>query len=199
MEIPPFRIQQMEVPKPSVGRFKWSLLADKDVVVATGTIFVFGQDVSKLKGWDAGQEYWYVSTLGVAALPVRFVVECLELVGEDQADVMLAGHAPTHGFRAAMVPTAQRLDANDAVLTRSSVHGVLRTSDLGVKLANDAAVCLELDGHTIKSLDWYWSGPAPLSLFPGGAKVGEQVELTLIRRGEAGFPQVGWLKCEQAA
>jgi hypothetical protein len=203
MEVPPLRVQQMEVPKPSVGRFKWSLVGEnagqKDEVVATGTIFVFGHDVSKLAGWEAGQEYWYVTSRGVAVTPQRFVVECLELVTEDRADTMLAGFAPTSAFKAAMVPRAERLGADDAVLSRSSVHGVRRSSDLGVKLASDAAVCLKLEGTTIKNLDWYWSGAAPLSLFPGGAKVGERVELTQIRRGEAGFPQVGWHKCEQAA
>lgn len=203
MEVPPLRIQQMEVPKPSVGRFTWSLIGEnagqKEEVVATGTIFVFGHDVSKLAGWDAGQEYWYVTSRGAAVPPQRFTVECLELVAEDAAGGMLGGFAPTGAFKAAMVPTPTRLGPGDAVLSRSSVHGVLRSSDLGVKLASDAAVCLELDGQTIKSIDWYWSGSAPLSLFPGGAKVGERVELTQIRRGEAGFPQVGWHKCEQAA
>lgn len=199
LEIPQVRIQQLEVPKPSVGRFKWSLVGDKDAIVAAGVIFVFGNEVAKLSGWESGQEYWYVSKLGIPAQPQRFIVECTELVAEEQAPALLSGYSPSGAFKAAMVPTAQQLMHGDAVLSRSSVHGVLRTSDLGAKLALDAAVCLELDGHAIKSLDWYWSGPSSLSLFPGGAKVGERVELTLIRKGEAGFPQVGWNKCEQAA
>lgn len=191
-------IQQMEVPKPSVGRFEWSLRGAKDVLIARGQIFVFGERVA-LQGWRGGQEYWYVAALGVSVPVHKFTVECVEQVAADQAGPMLAKYTPAEAFVAPMVPVRQELHPGDAVLGRPSVYGVVPGSSLGGKLSSEAAMSIELDGRRIKRVDWYWSGEAPLSLFPSGAKVGERVELTLISNGSPGFPRVGWSKCEQAA
>jgi hypothetical protein len=191
-------IQQMEVPKPSVARFEWVLWGAKDAVIARGPILVFGAK-TQLPGWQAGQEYWYVAARGVAATPVRFSVECQDQVPLDRATSMLEPYAPAEAFVAPMVPAAVPLGPGDAVLSRSAVHGVVRTSSAGLKLATDAAVNIELDGRRIKRIDWYWSGTEPLSLFPGGAQKGARIDLNRINNGAPGFPQVGWHKCEQAA
>lgn len=191
-------IQQMEVPKPSVARFEWVLWGARDAVIARGPIFVFGEK-AQLQGWQAGQEYWYVAALGVATPTARFSVECQDQVPVEQAAQMLAPYSPTDAFVAPMVPSPQTLRAGDPVLSRTSLHGVARTSGVGLKLATDAAVNIELDGRAIKRIDWYWSGAEPLSLFPGGAQKGARVDLNRIDNGAPGFPQVGWHKCEQAA
>ncbi len=191
-------IQQMEVPKPSVGRFEWSLWGARDVLIAKGQILVFGERVHLAGGWQAGQEYWYVSTLGVSVPVHKFTVMCAEQVAAEEASDMLAPYSPEDAFVAPMVPEAKTLDPGDAVLGRPAVYGVVPGSSLGGKLASEAAMSLELDGRRIRRVDWYWSGEAPLSLFPSGAKVGERVELTQISNGSPGFPRVGWSKCEQA-
>lgn len=191
-------IQQMEVPKPSVGRFEWVLWGARDAVIARGPIFVFGEKAG-LGTWRPGQEYWYVAALGVALPPQRFSVECQDQIPVGEAGPMLAPYDPSEAFVAPMVPSPQTLGPNDAVLSRSSVHGVVRSSGVGLKLATDAAVNIELDGRSIRRIDWYWSGTEPLSLFPGGAKKGARVDLNRIDNGAPGFPQVGWHKCEQAA
>lgn len=191
-------IQQMEVPKPSVARFEWVLWGARDAVIARGPIFVFGEK-AQLQGWQAGQEYWYVAALGVATPPARFSVECQDQLPVEQAAPMLAPYSPTDAFVAPMVPSPQTLRAGDPVLSRTSLHGVARTAGLGLKLATDAAVNIELDGRSIKRIDWYWSGTEPLSLFPGGAQRGARVDLNRIDNGAPGFPQVGWHKCEQGA
>ena len=190
--------KQMEGPKTSVARFEWALWGANDVLIAKGPIFVFGEAV-QLTGWAAGREYWYVTEQGASVAAVRFSVECKELVQAAQAAPMLAPYLGVHAFVAPMVPPATALDPDDEVLNTPSVHGVHRASSAGVRLATDAAVRLELEGPRIKQLNWYWSGPQPLSLFPGGAQVGDRVDLTLISNGSQGFPQVGWFKCEQAA
>lgn len=191
-------IQQMEVTKPSVARFEWVLWGARDSVIARGPIFVFGQK-AELGEWKPGQEYWYVGALGVAQPPVRFSVECQDQVPVGEADAMLAPYNPSEAFIAPMVPSPDTLVAGDAVLSRTSIHGVVRSSGVGRKLATDAAVNIELDGRSIKRIDWYWSGTEPLSLFPGGAQKGARVDLDRIDNGAPGFPQVGWHKCEQAA
>jgi hypothetical protein len=190
--------KQMEGPKTSVARFEWALWGAGDVLIARGPIFVFGEKV-QLAGWAAGREYWYVTELGTQVAAVRFSVECQELVPASLAAPMLSQYSAGDAFVAPMVPPSAPLVPGDAVLSCPSVHGVPRTSALGTKLATDAAVNLELDGSRIRRLNWYWSGAQPLSLFPGGAQVGERVDLTLISNGSQGFPQVGWFKCEQAA
>jgi hypothetical protein len=188
-------VNQLEIHKPSVARFEWKLLGANQAVVARGEILVFGEQ-AKVEGWEAGMEYWYVSSLGVAAAPIRFTVECKELVPIDQAKSIIGRHTPQDAFVASMVPEPQRLQAGDPVLSLATVQGQFRAGTTSAISAADAALWIELDGHQIKRIDWYWSATTPLSLFPGGAKVGDKVELKQTANGTPGFPQVGWSKSQ---
>ncbi|MEZ4364396.1 MAG: hypothetical protein R3B48_29745 [Kofleriaceae bacterium] len=186
-------VNQLEVPKATVARFAWRLVGEHAALIAAGQTFVFGEG-ARVAGFQDGMEYWYVEQVGAVANPARFTVECQVLVAAEDAEAMLRAYAPEQAFVASMVPKGSRLLEGDPVLTCASVQG-----QFGEGAGANAALWIELEGAKIKRLDWYWDGAKPLSLFPGGAKVGQVVELHEVRNGAVGFPKIGWNKCEQLA
>jgi hypothetical protein len=191
-------LAQMEVHKPVVALFEWSLLGANHDLVAKGHIIVLSES-AKVPGWEPGMEYWYVSQVGTAVAPVSVTVECMEVVPAAAAAAIFGKHRPSDAFVATMVPEPQALDANDPVLAQATVQGLLQSVSRDSATIIEAAMWMELDGHRIKRLEWYWSGSTPLSLFPGGASKGDKVELGQTRNGAPGFPKVGWSKGRQVA
>jgi hypothetical protein len=191
-------LNQLEVKKPVVARFEWSLVGANLALVAKGHIFVLSES-AKVPGWEPAMEYWYVSEAKSGVAPVSFTVECAEVVPAASAAALFGEHQPSDAFVATMVPDPQALAAGDPVLAQATVQGRLHSVSHGGASIIEAAMWMELDGHRIKRLDWYWSGNTPLSLFPGGAAKGDKVELGQTRNGAPGFPKVGWSKARQVA
>jgi hypothetical protein len=187
-------INQLEIKKAAVARFEWTMLDAKRAAIAHGECLVIGAGAA-VSGWKAGLEYWYVTSASPTAPAEHVAIECVEVIGGADAAAALSKYSAAQAFVATMVPQPQRLLAGDPVLAQATVQGYFGAT--GSTLDGAAALWLELDGRRIKRLDWYWDGAAPLSLFPGGAKVGDRVELKQVRNGTAGFPQVGWNKCQQ--
>ncbi len=190
-------INQLETPKPQVARFEWELRDQGDNVVVRGQIIVIGERV-ELAGWKPATEYWYVTALGAGGAPVRTMLECKEMVSADSAQTLLSKLSPSAAFVAPMVPQPAKLGAEDPVLRQPRLQGHFRT--LGTDgTVTEAALWIELDGARLARVDWYWTGTRPLSLFPGGAKVGDRVELKEVRCGESGFPTPSWNRHQSVA
>lgn len=189
-------INQLETPKPSVARFEWALEDAAGSVVVRGQILVFG-DKAQVAGWQPATEYWFVTALGQGGRPVRTTIECKELVPAEAARPMVSPFSAADGFLAPMVPQPVGLRAGDPVLAQPALHGHFRTESADGRTVTEAALWLALDGARLARVDWYWTGDKPLSLFPGGVKVGQRVELKEVANGAAGFPQIGWNRCLQ--
>lgn len=189
-------INQLETPKPSVARFEWTMQDASAAVVARGQVLVFGEK-TLITGWQPAMEYWYVSAPGAGGQPVRTTLECKELVAAEAAYQMLSTFSAKDGFLAPMVPQPVGLKAGDPVLGQPALQGHFRVTSADGSTTTEAALWLVLEGARLRRVDWYWTGNKPLSLFPGGVKVGDKVELKEVTNGAPGFPQIGWNRCLQ--